>query len=268
MRSSVGFPNWGCCVSSLTLGRGWQRRFPLLLSFATSDEHGLAMAGLKPVGVLAFFVFLDLVTANVIEPLLFGHSTGVCRSPARGGGLLDLGLGSGRARPVHPVDRLHGRAGSARSALKFLALLLGDEPPLEPHMVYLPATSGPRPHRGQGRGTCYAKQNGLEKTCDVRAAPGVAPGTERDRGHAGLNPKRGVHLRTTRDVLAALAPHPFRRRKLRPSTYESRPREGQAAGGEIPRRVKPELVPTVSLVVGYPAHHVAEELALWMLAAL
>ena len=45
--------------------------FPLILSFA------IAPSWTQPILVLVIFGFLDIVTANVIEPLLFGHGTGV-----------------------------------------------------------------------------------------------------------------------------------------------------------------------------------------------
>ncbi|MGQ0732094.1 MAG: AI-2E family transporter [Acidobacteriota bacterium] len=44
---------------------------PLSVSFATSPDWG------QPLMILAYFAVLDLATANVIEPLLFGHHTGV-----------------------------------------------------------------------------------------------------------------------------------------------------------------------------------------------
>jgi predicted PurR-regulated permease PerM/methylmalonyl-CoA mutase cobalamin-binding subunit len=44
---------------------------PLALSFATSPDWG------QPLMILGYFAMLDLITANVLEPLLFGHHTGV-----------------------------------------------------------------------------------------------------------------------------------------------------------------------------------------------
>ena len=44
---------------------------PLSLSFATAPDWG------QPLTILAYFAVLDLLTANVVEPLLFGHHTGV-----------------------------------------------------------------------------------------------------------------------------------------------------------------------------------------------
>ena len=44
---------------------------PLSLSFATSPDWS------QPLMILAYFAVIDLLTANVIEPLLFGHHTGV-----------------------------------------------------------------------------------------------------------------------------------------------------------------------------------------------
>ena len=61
--------------------------FPVLLSFAISPGLG------QPFLVLGIFLVLDLTTANAIEPLIFGHSTGV--SPWRCWWRLFSGRGCG-----------------------------------------------------------------------------------------------------------------------------------------------------------------------------
>jgi predicted PurR-regulated permease PerM len=236
--------------------------FPVLLSFATSDGWA------QPVGVLAFFAFLDLVTANVIEPLLFGHSTGV--SPVAL--LVAAAFWTWVWGPVGlvlstPLTVCLVVLGQHVPRLKFLALLLGDEPPLEPHMIYYQRLLARDPIEAKAVATNYAKQHGLEKTCDDVLLPALLL-ARRDREHAGLNPEDEAYIyATTREVLAAMASAPAPTPEIPANTSE--PKEPQESTENKPAVVvQPELAPTVALVVGYPAHHVAEELALWMLACL
>ncbi len=257
---------WGFLTGVLRfvpyIGTWMAAAFPILLSFATSDGW------IQPVGVFAFFAFLDLVTANVIEPLLFGHSTGV--SPVAL--LVAAAFWTWVWGPVGlvlstPLTVCMVVLGQHVPRLKFLALLLGDEPPLAPHMIYYQRLLARDPIEARAVAASYAKQHGLEKTCDDVLLPALLL-ARRDHDRAGLKPEDETYIYdTTRDVLAALASAPAPTPAIAASASE--PGETHKATEDKPALVvKPELVPSVALVVGYPAHHVAEELALWMLACL
>ena len=78
----IGVPYWflwGFLTAVLRfvpyVGSWMAAAFPVLLSFAISPGWS------QPLLILGIFVVLDMTTANVVEPLLFGHSTGV--SPVR-----------------------------------------------------------------------------------------------------------------------------------------------------------------------------------------
>jgi hypothetical protein len=151
--------------------------------------------------------------------------------------------------------------------LKFLALLLGDEPPLEPHVIFYQRLLARDPIEAKALAVSYAMQHGLEKTCDDVLLPALLL-ARRDRGHAGLNPEDETYIYdTTREVLATLASAPAPTPEIAANTSESRQTQ-ESTESKPTVAVKPELVPTVALVVGYPAHHVVEELPLWMLACL
>lgn len=68
-------PLWGFLTLCLRfipfLGSPASVLFPLLVSFATSSGWG------QPIAVLVFFVTSELVTSNIIEPILFGKTTGL-----------------------------------------------------------------------------------------------------------------------------------------------------------------------------------------------
>ena len=105
--------------------------FPIVLSFATAKGFG------QPITVLGFFFVLDLVTANVVEPLLFGHSTGV--SPIAL--LIAAAFWTWIWGPVGlvlstPLTVCMVVLGQNAPRLKALALLFGDQPALDPHMNY------------------------------------------------------------------------------------------------------------------------------------
>lgn len=66
---------WGVVAAALRflpyIGPWVGAIFPITISLATADGWG------EPLAVLAFVAVIELVTNNVIEPLLFGHMTGV-----------------------------------------------------------------------------------------------------------------------------------------------------------------------------------------------
>ncbi len=205
---------------------------PVLVSFATTDGWG------HPLGVLGLFVGLDLVTANVIEPVLFGHSTGV--SPVAL--LVAAAFWTWIWGPVGlvlstPMTVCLAVLGQEVPRLKVLSLLLGDQPALDPHVSYyqrLLATDKAEAAEVVVRRSAAAADG--DKVFDTVLLPALRL-MRRDRTYNGLTPAdEAFILDATQQVVAAL-PEP-------------------AADGELP------------LVLAVPAHHRAEELSLQMLAKL
>jgi predicted PurR-regulated permease PerM len=90
-----------------------------------------------PLILFAYFMVLELLTANVIEPLLFGHSTGV--SPVAL--LLAAAFWTWLWGPVGlvlstPLTVLLVVLGKYVPQLDFFEVLLGDEPALHPSITY------------------------------------------------------------------------------------------------------------------------------------
>lgn len=208
---------------------------PILLSVA------IAPGWLQPLMVLAVFVTLDLVTANVVEPLVFGHSTGV--SPVAL--LIAAAFWTWLWGPIGlvlstPMTVCMVVLGQNAPRLKFLSLLLGDQPALGPPVAYYQRLLAGDRHEATVLATRYADAEGVAKLPDDMLLPAVRL-ARRDRQSAGLNAEdEGFILDTTEEILD----------KLAPSTPTAEP-----ATGATP------------LVIGCAAHHKSEELAVRMIAS-
>jgi predicted PurR-regulated permease PerM len=224
--------------------------FPLLLSFAVSDGWA------QPVIVLVFFAVLDLVTANVVEPLFFGHSTGVTPIAL----LVAAAFWTWIWGPIGlvlstPLTVCLVVLGQHVPRLQFLALLLGDRPPLEPHLSYYQRLLSRDQKEALEVATGHATARGLANVYDDVLLPALAL-SRRDRKHGGLtaDDERFI-LHATKEVLDQLEATPV-------------------AIGEIECRmsatglIATENPATAVLILGSPAHHESEELSLHMLARL
>jgi CheY-like chemotaxis protein len=90
-----------------------------------------------PIGLFLYFLTLELLTANVVEPLLFGHSTGV--SPVAL--LLAAAFWTWLWGPIGlvlstPLTVLLVVLGKYVPQLEFFEVLLGDEPALHTYVTY------------------------------------------------------------------------------------------------------------------------------------
>jgi predicted PurR-regulated permease PerM len=92
---------------------------------------------MQPILVLAFLGVLELSTANVVEPLLFGHSTGVSPIALLAAAAFWTWLwgpiGLILSTPLTACLVVLGRF---VPHLEFLGVLLGDEPALDPEITY------------------------------------------------------------------------------------------------------------------------------------
>ena len=91
----------------------------------------------QPLLILALFVAVELIAANVVEPLLFGHSTGV--SPLAL--LIALAFWTWLWGPIGlvlstPLTVCLMVLGRNVPGLEFLGVLLGDEPALDPEINF------------------------------------------------------------------------------------------------------------------------------------
>ncbi len=209
---------------------------PVLLSFAISP--GLS----QPVLILAVFAALDLMTANVIEPLLFGHSTGVTPVALLVAAVFwtwvwgPIGLILSTPLTVCLVV-----LGQHVPQLRFLSLLMGDQPPLEPHVAFYQRLLAGDLAEAKLIAKQYATAHGWDHFPDGVVVPALRL-ARRDRKQSGLTADVESYIfQCTQEVI------------------DSMPRTETAGSiGTMPAGR--------GFVLGCAAHHRAEELILQMAA--
>jgi predicted PurR-regulated permease PerM len=208
---------------------------PILLSFAIFPDWA------HPVLVLTVFVGLEIITSNVVEPVVMGRSTGV--SPVAL--LVAAAFWIWVWGPVGlflstPLTACMVVLGQHVPRFRFLATLLDDQPALEPHVSYYQRLlAGDR-----NEATQLVAEYGSNCT-DVEVFDGVLLPTllrtRRDRKHAGLTADdENFIFDSAQQVIDQFA--------------------AKACEGEAARS------PAAPLIFACPAHHRAEELSLAMLA--
>lgn len=232
--------------------------FPLVLAFA------VAPGWTQPILVLVLFALLELLTANVVEPLLFGHGTGV--SPIAL--LIAAAFWTWVWGPIGlvlstPLTVCLVTLGKHAPRLQFLEMLLGDQPALAPYVRYYQRLIARDQDEARQVAVEHAKANGSEKVYDEVLLPALVL-ARRDRQHAGLSVEdEGFVFQATRWILDHLDAG-----VVQAASQEAAPGTGAdgplAAPPEKPAAESPASV----LVLGCPAHHAAEELSLSMLARL
>ena len=224
--------------------------FPLVITFALSTGWTQFIA------VLVFFVVLEALTANVVEPLLFGHTTGVTPIAL----LVAAAFWTLLWGPIGlvlstPLTLCLVVLGQHVPRLKFLALLLGDEPALAPHATYYQRLLARDPKEAQQVAVQHAAANGAERVYDDVLVPALVL-ARHDRRLGGLSAEDAEYvLQTTREILTQL---------------EAPTAAAEPADGAEPSTATPpieEAAPRV-LILGCPAHDESEELALEMLGQL
>ncbi len=116
---------------------------PIILSLAMFEGW------VQPLLVIGLFLAIELLASNAAEPRLYGRSIGVSEVAL----LVAAALWFFLWGPIglilsSPLTVCLVVLGKYVPQLKFLDVLLGDEPPLDCACDFLPAAAGPRPGRG------------------------------------------------------------------------------------------------------------------------
>ncbi len=148
--------------------------FPLILAFAVSPGWT------PPVLVLALVLVLELVTANIAEPLLIGHGTGV--SPIAL--LVAAAFWTWVWGPIGlvlatPLTVCLVVLGQNFPPLRYFALLLGNAPALEPHIAYYQRLLAHDANEARQIADKQAQERGLDQVCDDVLLPGAGAGPPR-----------------------------------------------------------------------------------------
>jgi predicted PurR-regulated permease PerM len=237
---------WGFLTAVLRfipfLGTWAAAAFPVLLSVALSPGW------VQPLEVVGFFVVIELVASNVIEPLLFGHGTGV--SP-----IALLVAAAFWAWVWGPVGLLLSTPltvcmvvlGQHVPRLEFLAVLLGSAPGLPAPARLYQRLYARDEREAADRVAAHATEHGLDGAFDDMVVPALIL-ARRDRAAGGLTPE-GEEF-----ALAAV-------RRLVAETPAAKDKDAPTPEGA-------PAAPPVGTIVAVPAHHPVEELAVEMLARL
>ncbi|HEV3444649.1 MAG TPA: AI-2E family transporter [Gemmataceae bacterium] len=240
---------WGFLTAVLRfvpyIGTWAAAAFPLILSFALSSSWT------QPLIVLAFLVVLDLTTANVIEPLLFGHTTGVTPIAL----LVAAAFWTWIWGPIGlvlstPLTVCLVVLGQHIPRLKFFTLLLGNEPPLAPHIRYYQRLLARDQAEAEEVVAKQLQAHGLDRVYDDVLLPALVL-ARRDRKNDGLSVEDEMFIyEATRGILTHLDPESA----------------AAAAGQVLPFAPPVQESPAKATILGWPAHHESEELSLHMLA--
>ena len=199
-----------------------------------------------PLGIFAFFIVVELLTANVVEPLLFGHSTGISPMAL----LLAAAFWTRLWGPVGlilstPLTVILVVLGKYVPELHFFEVLLGDEPALKPYITYYQRLVARDLDEASDLVEEFAGEHPEEVYEEVMLPALLLAKKDRERGELDADNYQFV-LKGMRDVLEDLA------------SAQVKTTEGQKAD------TKAEASTVVFL--GCPGRDEADELALDMLA--
>jgi predicted PurR-regulated permease PerM len=222
---------------------------PFLLSVAVFPGW------LQPLLVIGFFIGLDLLTANALEPLLFGHSTGIAPVAL----LVAAAFWTWLWGPVGlvlstPLTVCLVVLGRYVPDLAFLGLLLGDRPALELPVRYYQRLIAKDRDEADELVEQYVREQSLDEVYDEVLMPSLAL-ARLDRRRGELTPEdESFIFQSVRDVLEDLA--------VTRLDAEFRAVDASRAA---PEAAEPRVRGTV---LACPAHHEAEVVTLEMFRQL
>ena len=248
----VSFPSlflWGLLCAVLRfipyVGPWVAAAFPLALSVAVYPGFGVFAA------TACLFVLVELISNNVMEPWIYGASTGLSTIAILAAAVFWTWLWGPIGLLVStPLTVCLAVVGKHVPMLKFLDVLLGDQPALEPSVRFYQRLLARDPLEAEKLAAAHALARGREHVPDDVAIPAVLL-ARRDRERAGLSADdEAFILDSTDQIMERLA-------NDGPSLADESRTDGarvnaapSAAGG----------------VLGLPAHHRSEELVLRMVA--
>ncbi|HYE19823.1 MAG TPA: AI-2E family transporter [Tepidisphaeraceae bacterium] len=281
------FPNfllWGLLTAILRfipyIGPWIGAAFPIAISLAV--YHGMAV----PLAVLGMFLVIELVSNNVMEPWLYGSSTGISEVAILVAAVFWTWLwGAPGLLLATPLTTIIVVMGKYVPQLEFLNILLGSEPALEPKYRLYQRLLAEDTEEAEELLTEYVGERSLVKVYDQIVLPALGL-AEADRHRDRLDERKQAVIRTeVRELVEEMADLPASAEgaKLRPGT-------DTAAGTLVPTgngngHAKPKIIDTVcgtddgpatdAEAVGYerpvlclPARDEADEIAGTMLAQL
>ena len=187
----IGIPNpvlWGFVAGIMRfvpfIGAYIAAAFPMVLALAIDPGWSALL------WVLALFVISEPFMGQVVEPMVFGHSTGLSPVAVIGAAAFWTWLwGSIGLLLATPLTVCLVVLGRHVEQLEFLEVMLGDQPPLEPEeLFYQRALSGDVDAMADQAEACLRAQR-LPDYLDGVALPALAL-AQADAAHGTLTPER------------------------------------------------------------------------------
>jgi predicted PurR-regulated permease PerM len=243
------FPNlvlWGLLCALLRfipyIGPWIAAAFPLAIALAVYPGFGVFAA------TLALFVVIEVVSNNVMEPWLYGASTGLSTVALLAAVVFWTWLwGPVGLLMSTPLTVCLVVLGKHAPALQFLDVLLGDQPALPPPVSFYQRLLAGDRREALDVAAEVARAKGPEHVPDEVYVPAVRL-TRRDRTNGELTPDDESMIY---DAILQVADELDR---------------GVAPAGEAETDAPP--TPPTATVLGCAAHHVSEELVLRSLARM
>jgi len=214
--------------------------FPMALSLAVYPGFTVFA------GTAVLLILVELVTSNILEPWLYGTSTGISTVALIAAAVFWTWLwGPIGLLLAIPLTVCIVVLGKHVPQLKFLDVLLGDQPALPPAVSYYQRLLAGDKQEAANLVKDVINEKGLDHVPDEVLIPAILRGRH-DRKEGDLTPEAETAiLDTTRDIL----------RGIREASTAS-----AAAHGQV-------VAPSPgTIVLGCPAHHRSEELVIEMLA--
>ena len=258
-RPFPSFVLWGLLCALLRfipyIGPWVAAAFPVALSVAVYPGLGVFVA------TACLFVVLEIVSNNLMEPWLYGASTGMSTVAVLVSAVFWTWLwGPVGLLLATPLTVCIVVVGKYVPRFRFLDVLLGDQPALPPHVNYYQRLLAGDIREAAAVAVDYAETHGAEEAADAVLVPALRL-ARRDRQQAGLtNEVESFILQSTTEVLARLAGQAPPTRADNAVPVDTGPADGNgvATGADQP--------PAAPLVIACPAHHRMEEVLLDMLA--
>jgi hypothetical protein len=255
MGGGTPFPNfllWGVLCAILRfipfVGPWIAAAFPIALSLAVYPGFDVFAA------TAGMFVLIELLSNNLMEPWLYGASTGMSTVAVLVAAVFWTWLwGPVGLLLSTPLTVCIVVVGRYVPQLKFLDVLLGDEPALPPHVTYYQRLLAGDRKEAAAVAREHAAAAGAAQVADDVIIPALVL-ARRDREHSGLSADDEAFIfAATREILDRLGDDGSR---------TDAPPAAPAADGTAPAG---EAEPPV-LILGCPSHHKVEELVLHALA--
>ncbi|HLJ93862.1 MAG TPA: AI-2E family transporter [Gemmataceae bacterium] len=239
---------WGFLAGTLRyipyIGTWIGALLPIVLSIATQPGWT------QPLLVLGLYLVLELITFNLVEPLLFGQSIGVSATAL----LIAAAFWAWLWGPVGlviatPLTACLAVLGRYVRNLEFFSILLGDEPALEPHVTFYQRLLAKDPDEANEIVEEFIQTHSVDDVYDEILVPALVLAREnREREESTAEEQHSIlgMIRTLLDEVL---------------TKQTPPSEEPAA---IPNRAENNRV----LVVGCPVRDETDELALSMFSQL